>query len=418
MKLFTKYNRVNITATILTFLVGSIAFYFVLDYVLTRQLDRNLRVEQQEILNYITKNNLFPEINNTKHQWIDVVLTADSIAESNPYSTEALNQYEKETEPIRQLMFTAKADGKLYKVTVSQSKTETEDLLELIILVTVCMIALILLSNYLINRKLVTGLWKPFYSTIESIRTHRASVDQPLQLGRSSIEEIDLLNDSLNKMTDRVQQDYLALKTFTENASHEMQTPLAVIRSKVESLLQEAEGKEKLIQQLLSIEDAALKLSKLYQSLLLLTKLENKQFRLNEKVDLTAILLNKLQEREELITARELIVVSNIEEVVLDFHHHLAEIMINNLLNNVIRYTPMHGTFTIKLTPSSLSIKNYAAGGSLDTTKIFQRFYKDEQSAESTGLGLAIVKEICTLAGFSIQYEYQFQEHNFTISFT
>jgi two-component system sensor histidine kinase QseC len=103
MKLFTKYNRVNITATILTFLVGSIAFYFVLDYVLTRQLDRNLRVEQQEILNYIAKNNRFPEIHSTKHQWIDVSPAKDSIADTEPYSTEALNQHENEKEPIRQL---------------------------------------------------------------------------------------------------------------------------------------------------------------------------------------------------------------------------------------------------------------------------------------------------------------------------
>jgi signal transduction histidine kinase len=151
------------------------------------------------------------------------------------------------------------------------------------------MIGVILLSNYLINRKLITGLWKPFYKTIDSIRAHRVSVDQPLQLDKESIEEIDLLNDSLNKMTDRIQQDYLALKTFTENASHEMQTPLAVIRSKVEALLQEAEGKEKLIRTVAVIEDATLKLSKLHQSLLLLTKLENRQFELNEKVDLTEI---------------------------------------------------------------------------------------------------------------------------------
>ena len=417
MKLFTKYNRVNITATIMIFLVGSIAFYFVLDYVLTRQLDRNLRVEQQEILNYVTKNNRFPEIHSTKHQWIEVLAVKDSLPDTEPYSTEAFNQHENEKEPIRQLLFTVAVEGKLYQVSVSQSKTETEDLLQRIILVTVCMIAVILLSNYFINRKLVTRLWKPFYKTIDNIRAHRVSIDQPLQLGKESIEEIDLLNDSLNKMTDRIQQDYLALKTFTENASHEMQTPLAVIRSKVEALLQDAEGSQKATEQLLAIEDATLKLSKLHQSLLLLTKLENRQFQLSETVNLTEILQNKLQERAELIVARDLILVIAKEEVTLRFHHHLAEIMINNLLNNVIRYTPMHGTVGIKLTRDSLSIKNYAASGSLNTDRIFQRFYKEEQSAENTGLGLAIVKEICILAGFTLHYEYQFHEHNFIISF-
>lgn len=417
MKLFTRYNRVNITATILTFLVGSVAFYFVLDYVLTRQLDRGLRVEQQEVLDFVKEHNQLPELLVTRHQWIEALPATQPIINPTPRTTEAYNKLEDEKEPIRQLSFTVNAGGKLYMVSVNQSKTETEDLLQLIIMVTVCMIAFILLSNYIINRKVITRLWKPFYTTIDTIKDYQLSVKTPLQLSKEDIDELNLLNDSLNKMTSRIYQDYLALKTFTENASHEMQTPLAVIRSKVESMLQLAEGKELFIQQLLTIEDATLKLSKLHQSLLLLTKLENRQFKLSENINLTQILNDKLSEREELIQARELIVVVAAEDVSLGFHRHLAEIMINNLLNNVIRYTPMHGTVAIKLNINALSIKNYAAHGALNPEKIFHRFYKEEQSTESTGLGLAIVKEICTLAGFTISYNYSYREHEFTIYF-
>ncbi|MES2006081.1 MAG: ATP-binding protein [Bacteroidota bacterium] len=417
MKLFTRYNRVNITATIITFLVGSIGFYFVMDYVLTRQLDRGLRVEQQEIIDFVKEHNQLPEVQTTRHQWIDIVPAADPIPHPKPNTTEAFNKIENEREPIRQLVFTVNAGGKSYQVSVNQSKTETEDLLQLIILVTVLMIALILLSNYLINRKLVTRLWAPFYRTIDSIRDLQLSVKKPLQLPAESIEEINLLNASVNKMTARIHQDYQALRTFTENASHEMQTPLAVIRSKIESLLQDTEGKEKTIQQLLTIEDATLKLSRLHQSLLLLTKLENRQFQLSEAVNLTEIIESKLAERSELIAARKLVLSVTMKEVVLSFHRHLAEIMVNNLLNNMIRYTPVHGTVSITLTNEVLSIKNYAANGALNTDKIFQRFYKEEQSAESTGLGLAIIKEICVLAGFTITYQYAFHEHDFTIHF-
>ncbi len=259
---------------------------------------------------------------------------------------------------------------------------------------------MILLSNYLINRKLVTALWKPFYTTISTIKDYKLSQKKTLQLPREKIDEIDLLNISLNSMTERINQDYHALKTFTENASHEMQTPLAVIRSKVESLLQLSEGKEEMAHQLMTIEDATLKLSRLHQSLLLLTKLENKQFELREPVNLTAILHTKLEERESLITTRSLIISFSAEEVHLSFHQHLAEIMINNLLNNVIRYTPQHGTVNISLCRESLTIKNYGADGPLDNEKLFQRFYKEEPSTESTGLGLAIVKEIMFVGWF------------------
>jgi two-component system sensor histidine kinase QseC len=96
MKLFTRYNRVNIAATILTFLIGSIAFYFVMDYVLTRQLDLGLRVEQQEIMNYSKKNNALPEIHNTKHQWIEITETNERLHDTEPYYTKTYNAIEKE----------------------------------------------------------------------------------------------------------------------------------------------------------------------------------------------------------------------------------------------------------------------------------------------------------------------------------
>lgn len=416
MKLFTKYNRVNIAATIFTFLIGSIGFYFVLHYVLIRQLDESLHVEQQEIVNYVNAHNQLPDIENTKHQWTEIRQVAAAL-QKKATSIETYNKAENEKESVRQLIFSVTADQKNYQVTVNKSETETEDLLQLIILVTIGMIGLILLSNYLINRKLVTRLWYPFYATINSIKDYHLAVQQPLQLSREPIDELDLLNDSLNKMTGRIHKDYQALRSFTENASHEMQTPLAIIRSKVEALLQDAEGKEKSIQQLLSIEDATQKLSKLHQSLLLLTKLENRQFLPNENINLTEIIYKKLEEREELIASKKLILQVNCEEVILAFHQHLAEILINNLLNNVIRYSPQSGKISIWLSDKALSVKNTATGHSLNISKVFQRFYKEDANADGTGLGLAIIKEICNMAGFNITYQYIAKTHDFTIHF-
>ena len=417
MKLFTKYNRINIAITILTFVVGSIAFYFVLHYVLVRQLDETLRGEQQEVVDYVKAHDQLPVIQNTKHQWITVAASPETIMKPKARSILSYNKTEDEKEFIRQLAFSVTVGQQVYLITVNKSETETEDLLQLIILVTIGMIGFILLSNYFINRKLITRLWQPFYNTIDNIKDYQIAIQQPLQLTKEPINEINLLNDSLNKMTQRIHQDYHALRSFTENASHEMQTPLAVIRSKVESLLQDMEGKEKNIQQLLAIEDATQKLSKLHQSLLLLTKLENRQFIPNEMINLSAIISTKLEERQELITAKQLQVHLHCEDTVLSFHQHLAEILVSNLLNNVIRYTPAGGEVYINLSKEGLSIQNTAENGALNDNKVFQRFYKEDQSAESTGLGLAIIKEICTIAGFTISYQYINNKHDFSIQF-
>lgn len=417
MKLFTKYNRINITATVFAFILGSIAFYFVLHYVLIRQLNETLYAEQQEISAYVTIHHQFPEIQNTKHQWITIEKTDVLIPEDKIISVPVYNQKEHKTEYIRQLLFPLHLQGQNYLVTVNKSEAETEDLLQLIIAVTIAMIGLILLFNYIINRKVINKLWQPFYVTIDNIERYHVSNREPLQLVKEPVDELNLLNESLNKMTQNVFIEYTALKTFTENASHEMQTPLAVIRSKVEMLLQQPEWKEHDIQQLLSIENAVLKLSRLHQSLLLLTKLENKQFELNEKIELREIIEDKLKDRQELLLPKHLKVHTDCKEVTISFHYHLAEILVNNLLNNAIFHTPEAGSIEIEMTPEFLSIKNTSENGSLDGDKIFKRFYRADRAQEGTGLGLAIIKEICNVAGFAVTYRFNNNQHVFTIHF-
>ena len=408
----------NIAATMFTFLVGAIGFYFVLDLVLTRQLDRSLFVEEQEITKYVTEHGKLPYIPDTKHQWITIDSAREIIRQPKAENANAFNSAEGEAEPIRKLVFSIGAGGKNYQVTVNQSKTEKEDLLQLIIIVTTGMIALLLLLNYFINRRLIGSLWKPFYDTLDKIRRHQVSVQEPIHVTKTGIDEIDLLNDDLHKMTQRINDDYVVLKTFTENASHEMQTPLAVIRSKTENLLQYAEQNKDLMQQVLAIEAAATRLSKLHQSLLLLTKLENRQFTIQEPVNLDAVVKEKLQEKEELFAENKIEMVVITEPVFLNFHSHLAEILVNNLLSNAIRYTPKGGVVEIRLGHDHLTIRNSANGGTLDTHRVFQRFYKEHVSTDNTGLGLAIVKEICVVAGFTPLYAFQGGKHCFSIQFS
>lgn len=417
MKLFARYNRINITATILIFVFGSIAFYFVLQYVLVRQLDETLRGEQQEIVEFVKLHNQLPDIQNTKHQWITLQPTMFMQGRSRAKSILVYNKREDEQEWIRQLNFTVNTSTGMYSITVNKSETETEELLKGIILVTIGMIGVILLFNYLINRKMVTRLWQPFYNTIASIKEYHISSQQPLQLAKEPIDEINLLNESLNQMTHRIHRDFHALRSFTENASHEMQTPLAVIRSKVDTLLQETEGRKETIQQLLSIEDATHRLSKLHQSLLLLTRLENCQFLFDEPVDLENIIETKSEERKELLQAKNLSLQLNSVPVTLNFHPHLAEMLITNLMNNAIRYTPEGGSILIQLTTRQLTISNTAIGETLDTTRLFERFYKTDPASEGTGLGLAIIKQICNAAGFTIAYQLTNGKHQFTIQF-
>jgi two-component system sensor histidine kinase QseC len=402
--------------TISVFLLGSIFFFFVLRYILLNQLDETLMSERHEIVNYVAAHNQLPELANNPQQWIYYETTTKPIKESY-FKSEIYTSDDFDKVPTRKYIFSVKAGNTFYNITVTKSQQEAKKLLRIIIIATVAMIAIILVINFIINRRILSTLWNPFYKTIHHIKAYRLSDQQPLQLHKTSIDEFTSLNESLNEMSARIYNDYETLKRFTENASHEMQTPLAVIRLKTDVLVQSVDWKEKEMQQLQQIEDATQRLAKLHQSLLLLTKLENRQFLLNEEVNLTSIIKQKIKEREDVLEAKKILLHTNLQQVKLSFHQHLAEILVSNLLNNAIRHTAPNGEIDVELSNEVFSISNTSLNGELDKNKIFQRFYKATDTSEGTGLGLAIVKEICNVANADIIYKYQNSKHQFSIRF-
>jgi two-component system sensor histidine kinase QseC len=414
LKLFDRYNRLSITATILIFLVGSCTFYFVLNYILIREVDETLQTEQQEISTYTSTHKTLPEIIPTRDQYISYE-AADRKENAVFFTTR--NKYDKEEGDLRELQFGIAASGKFYLVTVAKPLEETESLLQVIIGVTVAMIGLILLTIYLINRIVLRRLWKPFYKSINKLQTYRISDRTQLELETVDIEEFSLLNQSIHEMMDRIQQDYGSLKNFTGQAAHEMQTPLAVIRTKLDLLIQNEAILEHSAQHITDIEKAVQRLSRLHQSLLLLTKVEHKQFALNEAISLDALIKDKCAEYTEMAERMELLLTIKTQPTTISFHHHLSDILINNLLVNAIRYNKAGGSIDITLQDGRLTISNTATGPQLDTNKLFKPFYQSNTSQNGNGLGLSIVKQICDLGGFPLSYTYVADRHTFNISF-
>ncbi len=415
MKLLAKYNRLNIIATIIIFLIGSCTFYFLLRYILISQVDETLENEQDEISTYVKKYDKLPEIISTKDQHTAYERATAFYPIKHKYD---YAHFDESDDLFREIKFGLKVHDNFYLVTVSKPLEETEELLQIIIIVTIAMIALILFTTYIINRNVLNRIWKPFYSTVEKVRKYDLSRQENMTLEKTGIDEFNILNESINSMTERVQKDYLSLKQFTGHAAHEMQTPLAIIRTKLEMLMQNEILLKHDTVQITDIEKAVHKLSRLYQSLLLLTKVENRQFVLNEEVHLDKIIKDKCAEFWEMIEAKGIKMKLFLEPVLLSFHQHLAEIIIGNLLNNAIRYNTQKGTIEIILQPDYLSIANTSTLAELDKEKVFQRFYRHQGAQEEgNGLGLSIVRQICDLAGYTLVYKHVSGEHVFKIIF-
>lgn len=418
MKLFTKYNRITIITSILVFLCGCIAFYFVLDYILVEQLDEALETEQAEIVKFAEKHNSLPEIINTNDQQVYLAAVSKPVLRKAYTSKKMLNQLENETEYMRKLVFGITVNEKNYEVTILKSQEQNEGLLKLVVMIAAGMIALILMAGYIINRVVLKKLWQPFYHSIQQVSSYDLQKQQALKLPPTNIDEFTLLNKSLNEMAAKVEADYHTLKEFTGNAAHEMQTPLAVIAANTESLIQDETVVKNHPAAIATIENAAKRLSRLNQSLLLLAKIENRRFELNEEVEWKSLISQRLQALEDMIADQQLQVSVNAVSLSTIFHQHLADILITNLLGNAIRYNVKGGCMQINLDEKSLTVSNTSLLPALDGTKIFNRFYRHpETKTEGNGLGLSIVQQICNEAGYTLTYNYSNNQHVFSVFF-
>ena len=417
MKLLSKYYRVNITATIIVVLVSSVFYYFLIHQVLLEQLDDALQVEEQEITVHVKQNNSLPQPSYYHDQQV-IFFELTGPVDRKFSTVKIYSNEEKEYITTRQLIFSIKVADKTYKVNILKSQEETEDLVKLILLITLIIVLLLLIILFLVNRFLLSRLWKPFNSTIDELKKFNLSGKEKPQLKDSSINEFKELNEAVTIMAGHVSREYNTLKVFTENASHEMQTPLAVINSKLDVLIQDESINEQQMNQLQGIYQALDRLSKLNYSLLLLTRIGNNQFTQTENIPLDKIVKEKLIQFEELTESRRLKVTTDITPAIICCNKELLDILLNNLLNNAIRYNLENGEIFILVSTNKMVIANSSSIQALDEKLVFQRFYRhNDTQQEGNGLGLSIVKQICSVAGFSIEYLYQDSRHQFHIHF-
>ena len=420
MKLLAKYNRINIIITISVLLISSICFYVMIRHVLINQLDEDLKLEEQEIVDFVKANNKLPDPSNYEDQQIEFTEAGDINSEKRFTSVVLIkkNHKHKEEELARQYRFSIEVNGKMYTVLVRKSQEETEDLIKMIAWITLGIVMFLLLMLFFINRFLLSRLWRPFDNTLVQLKQFNLSAKNNVQLQPTSTTEFTELNKTVQVMTDRAKKDYESLKNFTDNASHEMQTPLAIINSKLDVLIQDESLNEFQMKQLQGVYDALDRLSNLNQSLLLLTKIENSRFDKKENIQLDELVNEKLYQFEELLQDKKLVITRNINPAIVSGNKQLLEIVISNMLNNAFRYNVENGLVNIELTNSNFVVSNSSFLPALDKQHIFQRFYRHaDTKQDGNGLGLSIVKQICSMAGYNISYAYLNNRHTFSIAF-
>jgi signal transduction histidine kinase len=255
---------------------------------------------------------------------------------------------------------------------------------------------------YLTNLKLFSRIWRPFFNTLSALKQFNFRERQRLELENSGIHEFDLLNRSLEGYTNKISQDFQSMKSFAENASHEMQTPLSVTQAKLDEAIQDENLSEDLSESLKSALKSISRLTRLNKSLLLLAKIENQQFPEREEIAVNDIIEKLLVDLEEMINLKKIsLTIKMDEDLIVSANKELLRILLSNLFRNAIHHNYPRGKISINLSGQKFRISNTSESQITEPEKMFNRFYKGNQSGSSTGLGLAIVKSICDLYGWN-----------------
>lgn len=421
MKLLKRTVRSYLVYSALVLVIAVPLFYFIIQALCMQDVDHALRKRRSVLTEYLQAH---PEI--TEHlPWHDLTGTMEVLPPEEGMAAE------KQTdaghyltvpggeEPFRELHTYITLRGASYPVVVRLSLIDIEDLIQGIVLTAVLLMALILGGLLWINRRQSRRLWKPFYHILDQLQHFSLNREPDIQYAPTDITEFSDLERAIRQLAGRARKSYLQQKEFTENAAHEIQTPLATLQARVEVLMQDESLTRQQSAHIRTLADAVARMTKLNRGLLLLAKIENNQFARHEAVPLRPMITRMLRQFEIQIRMKGLGVSESLEDCVVQADPVLMDILVSNLLNNAIQYAVQGTEVSVKLTGEELVVANAGPPMSFGEDRLFQRFQKGGAGREGggTGLGLAIVRQVADSCGFSIQYAYRDHLHRFRVGF-
>lgn len=325
---------------------------------------------------------------------------------------------EEDYEPVRLLESVFKHKEDYYKLSVITSMVEEDDQINNLLKYTIILYAVLIISILLLNNFFLRKVWQPFYIIVDQLRSYQLENTDPIHYQSSKIEEFTLLNESIEKLLSSAQQSYSNQKQFIENASHELQTPLAITINKLELLFEDETLSDTQAEQLQQALENLERLTRLNRSLLLISKIENDHFQARENVNIKTVIEKIIQDFSDMAAHKNLRLVFDPEfSSVKSLNPDLAYILFSNLIKNSIYHGEPNSEVIMKLTNKNFVISNPSSINSLRDKAIFERFEKVGPNPNSTGLGLSIAKSIAEKFGFGLKYHFQNKRHIFTVVF-
>lgn len=423
MKLLTKTTIYTSITTILLLLTGTIIVYLLIIKKINQEATEHLLQDKAKVIKLLEKGKPPIHFSSNIGEIISIQKIPIKTFEDNKFRdyeiTEGEETEEEETEEavtIRELSCQTKIEDRIYEIKIARSLSEGKEIRDYITSTIVIFLIFSLLILAVLNMAISRKIWSPFYKTIAFIKKWSVKDSISVQFKHTTIDEFNELNKSVHGLVKKINEDYSNLKEFTENISHETQTPLAIISTKIELLMQESNYSENQRKLLSQSYESIQRLKKINETLVTLTRIENNQFAEIETIDLSVAIKNLLQDLTDFIEARKITIQLKLSSVKKDINPIVLSILLNNLLINSIKHNlPANGIIYIELDQNKLSIKNTALIKEIDQQYIFERFKSYSTNPDSIGLGLSIIKKIIYILRWNIKYRYKDNLHEFEI---
>ncbi|WP_288447845.1 HAMP domain-containing sensor histidine kinase [uncultured Chryseobacterium sp.] len=423
MKVSLKYYTIKYLIMILLLIIAVWAglFYaYILDEV-HDNVDDGLRNRKIQIIKAVYLN---PELlNNNDFGFnefkINPIKAGEYQNKSRLYNKMYYMEYDDKDQPYRVL----EADfidqfKKQQRLVIRTSTVEEDELIydlttALMVLYLLLVISIVAVNGYLLNKAM-----RPFYRILDKLKKYQFGIPFSQEKQTYKISEFEELNIEINEMIERNELVFYQQKQFIENASHELQTPLAIVINKIDLMILNDDLDKKNLTFLTEVKNDLRRMVGLNKSLLMLSKIENSQFNKTSDVDFNGMIAQLVQSYEDFIAFKR-IEVNIIEKgrFTADFNQDLADILLSNLLKNAVKYNHEEGILQIIVENNRITFQNSGIAVPLDKSRIFNRFYKQAADHTSTGLGLSIIKTIVKqYPGWEIRYAFEGTMHYFILT--
>lgn len=324
----------------------------------------------------------------------------------------------KETEPARILKtIFQNENGEYYELIVSIPNIEKDDLREAILYWIIFLYLTLLITILLINLWVFYRSMRPLYTLLKWLDRYSISGNNPILENNTKITEFKKLNEAAIRQAERNKNLFEQQKQFISNASHELQTPLAICRNRLEMLADNDTLTEEQLTEIFKTQSTLDYIIKLNKSLLFLSKIDNGQFQEIKEISFNELIHKFLPDYEEAYGYLNITV--HVEEkgtFTVGMDEALSGALVSNLLKNAFVHNRKDkGELYIEITSGSITVLNTGDEEMLDETHLFERFRQGKTKKEgSTGLGLSIMAAICKTCRLQIRYFYN-GKHGFEI---